>query len=154
MMGEFLLNHASLYRNQTSGWEPIVYLDIEIGDRQMEVVATTAEDLAQGRILQNVAMERRNKMSTRKLNNCGIMTRHCIVINSEELRKRAKDDLCLTDTIESIKGKEIKQSASNKQEKDQGIRDCAQVAAAKVWSVNVSMESRLNASNVTKSDIE
>ena len=54
MTGEVLLNHTCSYRNQTAGSEPIVYIDLAIGDRQMEVVAPTAEDLARGRLLQDM----------------------------------------------------------------------------------------------------
>ena len=80
----------------------------------MEVVAPTTEDLTQGSLLQDVAMDSRKKISTRKLNNCGIITGHCRVINSEEIMKRAKDDLCLTANKESIKAKELKRVVSKK----------------------------------------
>ena len=154
MTGEVLLNHTCSYRNQTAGSEPIVYIDLAIGDRQMEVVAQTAEYLARGCLLQDVEMDSRKKMSKRKLNNCSIMTGHCRVINSEEGTKRKTDDLCLTATMDSIKAKELKQSASNNQENDQGMRDHVQGAVATVWAISGSMESWLNARTVTKSDIE
>ena len=105
MMGEVLLNHACSYPNQTSGAEPSVYLDTAIDDRQMEVVAPTAEDLARGRLLQDVAMDSKNKMSKRKLNYWGIMTEHCRVINDKEGIKRTNDNLCLTATMYYINTK-------------------------------------------------
>ena len=80
----------------------------------MEVVAPTAEDLARGRLLQDVEMDSRRNISTRNLINCGIITGHCRVIDSEEIMKRAKDDLCLTANKESIKAKELKRVVSKK----------------------------------------
>ena len=103
-----------MYRNQTAGANPSVYLDLAVDDRQMEVVAPTAEDLARGRLLQDVEMDSRRNISTRNLINCGIITGHCRVINSEEIMKRAKDDLCLTSNKESIKAKELKRVVSKK----------------------------------------
>ena len=83
----------------------------------MELVYPTAEDLERGRLLQEVAMERRKNMSMIKLNDYDIMIGHCRYIKSEEGMRRAKDDLCLTSTMESIKAKELKRPASKKQEK-------------------------------------
>ena len=67
--GEVLLNHVCLYQDQTSGADPSVHIDLAIGELQMEVVDPTAEDMARCRLLQDVAMDSRKKMSTRKLNN-------------------------------------------------------------------------------------
>ena len=154
MAGEVLMNHACSYRNQTAGAELSVYIDLAIGNRQMEVVAPTAEYLARVRLLQDLAMDIRKNISTRNLNNCGIMNGHCIVINSEEGMKRSKDNLCINATIEYIKAKELKQAASKNQGNDQGMRDHVQGAVATVWAISGSMESWLNARTVTKYDIE
>ena len=108
MTVQVILNHACLYRNQTAGANPSVYLDLAVDDRQMEVVAPTAEDLARGRLLQDVEMDSRRNISTRNLINCGIITGHCRVINSGEVMKRVKDDLYPTATMESSKAKELK----------------------------------------------
>ena len=51
------------------------------------------------------------------------MTEHFRVINSEEGMKRAKDDLCITATMDYIKEKELKRAAPKNQKKYQGIKD-------------------------------
>eukprot|EP00978_Attheya_sp_CCMP212_P000306 scaffold593_cov31-Attheya_sp.AAC.1 len=153
MAGELLLNHQCSFRNQHAGAKASPYLDLAIADRQMEVVAPTAEDLSRGRLLQDVAMDSSKKMSTRKLNSCGIMTGHCMVINSEEGMKRAKDDLLLTATMESIKANEQKRADSKKREKEEKMRIRAPTAAARVLAMSGSMESRLASRAITKLDM-
>ena len=79
------------------------------------------------------------KISTRKLNSCGIITGHCKVINYEEGTKRANNYLYLTTTVDYIKSKEQKLAYSNNWVKEQGLQDCALKAAAKVLDMSVIM---------------
>ena len=59
-------------------------------------------------------MDITNNISTRKLNNCGIISGHCTVINSEEGMKHANYDICVTVTMDSIKTKKEQIQRSSK----------------------------------------
>ena len=154
MVGELILNHQCSLWNQHDEAKPIAYLDLSIGSHQMEVFAPTDEDLAQGRLIQDAEMESPKNMPKRKRNNCVIITGHCTLINYKEGTKRIKYDFCLTAIIYLTKAKEQKQSDSNKQEKEQGMRYRDTKVAAKVLDMSGSMKSWLNSRIFTKADIK
>ena len=76
-----------------------------------------------------------------------------MVINSEEGMKRAKDDLLLTATMESIKANEQKRTDLKKREKKEKMRIRAPKAAARVLAMSGSMESLFASRTITKIDI-
>ena len=150
MADKLLLNHQCQFRNNDSESKPIPYLDLAFVNHQMEVVASTTKYLSRGHLLQCVTMYITKKMSTRKLNNCGIITGHCKVINYEEGTKRANNYLYLTTTVDYIKSKEQKLAYSKNWVKEQGMQDCALKAAAKKWDMSVIMQSWINTRDVNK----
>lgn len=97
------IQHMVKYRNHHDGADPSAHLALEIGERQMEVIKPTEDDLRRGRILKDATVESSRKLATRKLNNLGTFVGHCAVINSEENTRRMEEDLRLASTIEAIR---------------------------------------------------
>lgn len=136
LTGEDLFDHMVTHRNRTVGAEPTEALGLMIGDRQMECINPSEDDLRKGRLIADAGGQGATmKIAKRKLDSLAYVRGRCGNMLHPDRMKRVRNQLKLAESMASIHRMEAEEAATKKQHEEGELRKLAPEAATMIEKV-------------------